>query len=67
MHEGAWEKTAALMAITANINRDEKKRREPYEPKDFPPTIFAEFAPVKPVHRPGMSAVVETLNHGRIK
>ena len=31
-----WNRTAALMALTANINRDPKKTR-PFKPSDFNP------------------------------
>ena len=31
-----WDRTAALMALTANIHRDPKKTRR-YKPKDFNP------------------------------
>lgn len=31
----AWERTAALMAMIANVNRDPKKKSTPYTPQDF--------------------------------
>jgi hypothetical protein len=35
-----WERTALLAAIGANPYRDSKKRKKPFEPRDFNP--FAE-------------------------
>ncbi len=37
-----WTQTAALLAMTAEINRDRRKRSEPYTVADFDP--FAEPA-----------------------
>jgi hypothetical protein len=33
----AWDHTANLMALTANINRDPKQRREPFTAGEFHP------------------------------
>lgn len=33
----AWNHTAALIAVTAEINRDRKKRKKPYSLTDFHP------------------------------
>lgn len=32
-----WDHTASLLTMTANINRDTKKRRRPYQLADFHP------------------------------
>ncbi len=32
-----WSHTAALLAMTANVNRDSKKRPQPYTSDDFNP------------------------------
>lgn len=32
-----WNHTAALMAMIAEVNRDAKKRPQPYQPADFHP------------------------------
>ena len=34
-----WGHTAAIMALTANCHRDPKKRRQPFSPTDFDPTL----------------------------
>jgi hypothetical protein len=33
-----WSRTAAIMALTANINRDATRRSRPYTAADFDPT-----------------------------
>ncbi len=33
--DDAWGRTSALLAQTANIHRDPKKRSRPFEPTDF--------------------------------
>jgi hypothetical protein len=35
--EMEWGQTAALLAMTANANRDPKKRPQPFMPDDFNP------------------------------
>jgi hypothetical protein len=37
--EMEWGQTAALLAMTANANRDEKKRPRPFMPEDFNPML----------------------------
>lgn len=32
-----WGRAAAIMALLANINRDQKKKPRPYESSDFDP------------------------------
>ena len=34
-----WSHTAAVMALTANVHRNPKKRSRPYSPVDFHPLI----------------------------
>lgn len=38
-----WERTSAILALTANCNRDPKKHPKAFDPEDFNP-----FAPPKP-------------------
>lgn len=33
----AWDRTSVLWALTAEINRDEKKQRDPFTPHDIHP------------------------------
>lgn len=33
----AWDRTAAVMALIAEVNRDRKRRPRPYTPADFHP------------------------------
>ena len=40
-----WSHTAAVMALTANIHRNPKKRSKPYSPAEFHPLV--ERTPVK--------------------
>lgn len=32
-----WGRMSSLMALIANVNRDPKKKRQPYKPRDFDP------------------------------
>ena len=32
-----WHHTSALLALTANIHRDRRKKPSPYKPEDFNP------------------------------
>ena len=34
-----WSHTATLLAMTANVNRNPKKRATPYSPLDFHPLV----------------------------
>ena len=46
--EGAWEPHAEMLAMTANINRDTKKRARPFNGKEFNPfTPASSRAPAK--------------------
>lgn len=33
----AWSRTAAILSMLANANRDPQKRRQPFRPSDFNP------------------------------
>lgn len=35
--EREWSRTAVLLALVANVNRDTKKRPKPYTPDEFNP------------------------------
>lgn len=35
-----WGVASSIMSLIANCNRDEKKRRDPYEPNDFNPFMI---------------------------
>lgn len=37
MAEGAWSRTAHIVAMIANVNRNAKRRPSPFEPDDFNP------------------------------
>lgn len=41
-----WARLSSLLCMIANVNRDPKRRSEPYQPTDFDP-----FAPKKPQKR----------------
>ncbi len=34
-----WNHTAATMALIANCNRDPKRRRQPFQPREFHPYL----------------------------
>ena len=42
--EADWSRTASMMAMTANINRDPKRRSRAYEAFDFMPEPYASKA-----------------------
>jgi len=46
--EQADYRAALICAVLANIHRDEKKRREPYQPSDFMPKSGEQKAPQTP-------------------
>ena len=46
-----WNHTASLMALIANINRNTKKRRRPFQPKEFHPDHHAQSRPKPEIHR----------------
>ena len=35
-----WGRTASMMALVANVNRDPRKRRKPFQPDDFIPPAY---------------------------
>jgi hypothetical protein len=44
--QAAWNHTASMMALHANINRDRKRRSKPYKPEEFTPHFTRKAAPV---------------------
>ena len=40
-----WARAAWLMALIANVNRDPKQRRQPFQPEDFNPYDLREKKP----------------------
>ena len=51
MAEGAqkerWARTSSMMALIANVNRDTRKRPQPFRPEEFDP--FADTGRAEPV------------------
>ncbi len=50
-----WHIASSVMALTAEINRDRKRRRKPFKPDDFNPYTVTRPVPVK--------ATVEQVAH----
>ncbi|TWU19845.1 hypothetical protein Poly21_20230 [Allorhodopirellula heiligendammensis] len=50
-----WHIASSVMALTAEINRDRKRRRKPFKPDDFNPYTVTRSVPVK--------ATVEQVAH----
>ncbi len=42
-----WEHTSALLALTANIHRDQRKKPTPYRAADFNPYLRRREQPVR--------------------
>ncbi len=42
-----WHIASSVMALTAEINRDRKRRRKPFKPDDFNPYTATKKVPVK--------------------
>ncbi len=42
-----WSHTAAVMALTANVHRNPKKRSQPYTPAEFHPLVEQKKTPTK--------------------
>jgi hypothetical protein len=42
-----WNIASSVMALTAEINRDRKRRRKPFKPDDFNPYTVNRPVPVK--------------------
>ena len=51
-----WDRTAAQMALLANVNRDPKKRR-PFRPEDFSP--YKDEARPKPIDKESLAMLKE--------
>lgn len=45
--EHDWHIASSVMALTAEINRDRKRRRKPFKPDDFNPYTATKQVPVK--------------------
>lgn len=43
--ESEWWRTASVVAMLAEVNRNPKKRQKSFEPKDFMPSQFKRKAP----------------------
>jgi hypothetical protein len=52
----AWNHTASIMALLANINRDPRRRSQPYKPEEFTPHASRNIAPV-PVKQVDMKSL----------
>ena len=50
-----WNIASSVMALTAEINRDRKRRRKPFKPDDFNPYTAAKPVPAQ--------ATVEQVAH----
>lgn len=55
--ESDWSRTASVMALIANCNRDPKQRREPFAPQDFTPDRFRRRARQTPPPMVGIEAL----------
>ncbi len=42
-----WNIASSVMALTAEINRDRKRRRKPFKPDDFNPYTVKRAVPVR--------------------
>ncbi len=42
-----WHIASSVMALTAEINRDRRRRRKPFKPDDFNPYTATKSVPVK--------------------
>jgi hypothetical protein len=42
-----WAHTSAVMALTANVHRDQRKKRTAYKPSDFNPYLRRRELPVR--------------------
>ena len=42
-----WQLASTLVWITAEVNRDRKRRRKPFKPDDFNPCVTTRPAPAK--------------------
>jgi hypothetical protein len=50
----AWSRTSATLAMLANVNRDPKKHKQPFMPRDFDPWTA-------PPARPQAQALANTM------
>jgi len=42
-----WQLASTIVWITAEVNRDRKRRRKPFKPDDFNPCVTTKPAPAK--------------------
>jgi hypothetical protein len=42
-----WQLASTIVWITAEVNRDRKRRRKPFKPDDFNPTVTTKPAPAR--------------------
>jgi hypothetical protein len=56
----AWSRTSATLAMLANVNRDPKKHKQPFMPKDFDPWTAPPAKPQKPTVMTKVSTCVLT-------
>ncbi|WP_145273638.1 hypothetical protein [Planctomycetes bacterium SV_7m_r] len=42
-----WQLASTLVWITAEVNRDRKRRRKPFKPDDFNPCVTTRTVPAK--------------------
>ncbi|QDV85569.1 hypothetical protein TBK1r_45830 [Stieleria magnilauensis] len=52
-----WNIASSVMALTAEINRDRRRRRKPFKPDDFNPLIRVAAKPV-PITVPQLASLL---------
>ena len=52
-----WNIASSVMALTAEINRDRRRRRKPFKPDDFNPLIRVTAKPV-PITVPQLASLL---------
>jgi len=60
--ERADLRTGILAALIANVNRDPKQRKKPYEPADFMPTFDKQSKATAPQSIDEQLMIIEMLN-----
>lgn len=65
--KGLWEYTSSILCMLAEINRDHKKRRKPFRPEEFNPTILTnKFDKKLKASIDVLQLLVPGLKHARI-
>lgn len=59
-----WARTAAAMALLANVNRDSKRRRKPFEPDDFNPCVERQKQPARDLRPEELQLMREMFERG---